>query len=94
MFSAISNLLHIPYNWATKLVYLAIINALWVAIVGPYQRTIEIWTIYMMNVSFFLLFPESAMVTIEQLIITASTFGILVWIFSDQHHGLPNSHRR
>lgn len=90
MFSAISSILHIPYNWLTKLLYLSILIGLWALFVGPVQNDLATFMNYVLNLTLFRFIPEQSIVAMEQLFIFFTTIKLLIWISRTEHAGLPS----
>ena len=92
MFAAISNLLHIPYTWLTKLMYLGILVVIWNTALGANQTSLIILNNYVLNLTVFRILPQTSIIEMEQLVILFLTWHLLVWIFSHERHGAPTNH--
>jgi len=87
MFSFLTNLLSIPFNWFTKIVFLLIIIALWElpifaggASIASESVKLQVITNYWMNLTLYRFMAESTITAIEQLFIFFLTFKLMFWI--------------
>lgn len=90
MVAGIFHLLHIPYNWLTKILLVTIVIALWQVNVGPNQAAFETTIIYWENLIIFPFMPESVMIKIEQLLILTLTIKLTLWLMKKDTYGLPS----
>ncbi len=92
MFSSLSSLLGIPYNWLTKLLWLGLLAGLWQAFVAPQIVGFSIFINYVLNLSFYKFFPESSIIAFEQLFILLVTWRLLLWMADPGASGPPSSY--
>ncbi len=84
MFNSISSLLGIPYNWLTKLLWLSLMIGIWEATIGQIQNDLVTLMNYVFNLVMFPLFPESAIIQLEQFVVLMATIKIAAWVLSEK----------
>ena len=82
MSAIISFIAENAYAWGKRMMYLAIIVAIWQIFVSPYIDNAQIVMMWWLNETVFKVLTEAAINMILQVLIFAVTFKILFWFFS------------
>lgn len=74
-------IVELGYQWAVKVVVIAVVLALFQTFVAPYVDELKVLMLWWTNQTLFRVFSEAAVEFMNQAFVFIITFGLLLWIF-------------
>jgi len=73
----------LTHLWAAakRLVFLAILLALYQLFVSPYIEPVKLIGAWVLNMSFFTVIPENAVILLQDVVLTLISFKLLLWLW-------------
>lgn len=84
----------LTHMWAAgkRLIYLAILFALYKIFVTPYIEPVKLIGIWVLNQSYFRVMPETAIQLLEDVVLTLVSLKFLLWLWESPNTE-PDQHR-